>query len=407
MQHELAPSNDLASYLAAYEAPRAATWDKPYWMFKGLGSVLRFQPLLAKLAERSGLAGEADSLEYFLTAPDALKKRPYLLLIGSDRSGNWSESTGAGIEAAVLLFEYGSPVRGTRVLSSADSTGRRNVLAVPECRASAAAFAARRMLQEGAQVVRIAFSETHQGSVRDAVHRAPPTGAAAAAIEEQMGAMPGCSQHGQWTFNEESVKIYLPLLKTVDATLARIGQRTRSNLRYYRRRCEQENGSRFLARVVPSLEDFLAFNADSMYAVDEKLARWRYSTLSMPQCRLCAVRSEDGRWLAMAGLRQHGDTCELDWQMNRAGMNAASLATVLRAYLIEDEIARGSTRLYIEGGTTQPIRLSFEEERVSELIVKRRSLYVSALEHSAGRVFGARNRLAQCLGSSTLHWRAW
>ena len=385
----------------------SATQERPCWVFKGLGSILRFQPLLATLAERSGLHGEADSLEYFLTSRDSLKKRPYLLLIGSNEAKTWNETTGEGLEAAVLLFEYSTRLRGTRVFSTEDSTGRRNVLARPGHRARVAALAARRLMREGAQVVRIAFSETHTGSTKMRLFEAPLQGAAADAIAEEMGAHTGHKERGKWTLNEEQMQIYLPLLPTFDATLARIGQRTRSNLRYYRRRCESEHGSRYLAKISISFEEFLAFNAQCMYAVDEALVRWRYNTLGMRQCRMCGVRAADGRWLSLAGLRENGHYVELDWQMNRAGMNAASLATVLRACLLEDEIARGSTRLYIERGTPQPIRYSFADERVSELIAKRRSIFVSALERSASRVFPAENRLARSLGNRELDWRVW
>ena len=385
--------------------------ERASWVFKGRGSILRFQPLLAKLAERSGLTGEANSLDYFLSTPDAIKKVPYLLLIGNASASTWNENTGAGLEGAVLLFEYRTRLRGTRVLSTADSTGRRNVLATPDSRARIAAFAARKLLQNGAQVVRIAFSETHRGTTARGQYQDhfvfPAAGECASSIAAEF--RHGSSRrHGQWTFSEEEAPLYLPLLEDFDKTRARIGQRTRSNLRYYRRRAEQDLGASFVPKVNISLPEFLRFNAECTYAVPAELATWRYHSLrSLAHSALSGVRDRDGRWLSLVGMRRNGRYVELDWQMNRAHMPTASLATVMRSYLIEHEIRLGNTRLYIEGGTPQPIGFSFLKERVGELIVKKRSLYVAALERSASRVFPAKNRLAQCLGNPSVKWTDW
>ena len=206
---------------------------------------------------------------------------------------------------------------------------------------------------------------------------------------------------------EGEMPLYLPLCPTFDQTLARIGQRTRSNLRYYRRRSELDLGSRFVPEVEIDRDAFLAFNRECTYAVTEELADWRYGTLrKMPNTMLRGMRDRDGRWLSLVGMRGNGRHVEVDWQMNRADLPASSLSTVMRSYLIEHEIGRGTTRLYIEGGTPQPIGRSFLKERVAELTFKRRSPYVWLLQRLASEVFPEKNRLAQILTDPAACWTA-
>ena len=66
---------------------------------------------------------------------------------------------------------------------------------------------------------------------------------------------------------------------TVDAALPAIGQRTRSNLRYYRRRAETRLGCTFLPEIKVLRAEVLTFNRQCMYAVADDVAGWRYDSL--------------------------------------------------------------------------------------------------------------------------------
>jgi hypothetical protein len=127
----------------------------------------------------------------------------------------------------------------------------------------------------------------------------------------------------------------------------------------------------------------------------------------LPNAGLRGIRDREGRWLSLVGLRRQNRFAEIDWQMNRADLPAHSLATVLRSYLIEHEIAQGSTRLYIEGGTPQPIIRSFAKRRIAELTVRRDSWYVRLLERFASVVFPPKNYVGQTLINPDLHWKRW
>ena len=324
-----------------------------------------------------------------------MKKLPCLLLVG----GRGADA----IEGAVLIFEYKTRLGGTRVYAIADATGRRTVIAEPECRARVAAVASRTLIAGGAQVVHISFSETHAGPEGGIGHEVPAIGHARHEVSHEL--VRGRGVETTWMLEEQDLPLYLPLYASFDETLARIGQRTRSNLRYYRRRCELDLGSRFVAEVCISLREFLAFNRECTYAVPDDLAEWRYETLhGLPNTLLRGVCDRNGRWLSLVGMRGNGRYVEIDWQMNRAELPASSLSTVMRAYLIEHEIGRGTTRLYIEGGTPQPIGRSFLKERVAELTVKRRSIFVWLLQRFGGRLFPVKNRLGQILADPTAEW---
>jgi hypothetical protein len=70
--------------------------------------------------------------------------------------------------------------------------------------------------------------------------------------------------------------------------------------------------------------------------------------------------------------------------MNRSGLSAYSLSIVMRSYFMEHEIAHGMTKLYMEGGTAHPMRFSFVSDKVTDLVVVRRSrlgLVVPTLAH--------------------------
>jgi len=377
-----------------------------YELLTGVDAILRVQPTLVSLARRTNHAGEVDSLAYFLSTPDAVRKIPHLLLMGDPRYGTKRPI------AAALLFEYRTPFGGSRVFATSDGSGRRDVLAAPEMRARTAAFAARTLLRRGAHIVHLAFCPNHldcddQRDLNSGALPAPyqPNENIRETVEAELHDRehPGKLE---WALRELEIPAYLPLLPTYDATLARIGKKTRSNLRYYRRRSEQDLGSVFVADPNLSLADFLAFNRECTYAVSEELAIFRYVAAQTQSNHVIrGVRDANGRVLSLVGTRRQNGFVELDWQMNRADLPAYSLATVMRAYLIDHEISLGSTRLYIEGGTPQFIAGSFLRQTVSEITVLRKSHYVNLLRHFAPRVFPPKNYIGQTLRSFDLQWK--
>jgi hypothetical protein len=112
-----------------------------------------------------------------------------------------------------------------------------------------------------------------------------------------------------------------------------------------------------------------------------------------------------GRWLSLLGGRRYLDRSEILWQMNRDGLKEYSLGTVMRCYFLEHEVARGSRRLYAEGGTPHSMSHSFVQENVTDLIVRRNTLAAKAMQLLARRYIPPDNELSRMLLSPTMEWR--
>ena len=125
-----------------------------------------------------------------------------------------------------------------------------------------------------------------------------------------------------------------------------------------------------------------------------------------PTSFLCGIRDRDGRWLSLVRGRRQEGIAEIDWLMNRADLPHYSLATVVRSCLIEHEISLGTRRLYIEGGTSMPIRGSFLRAPFAEVTFRRDSFYAGLLKQAAQRII-PNHFLAATLRSAELTWQPW
>ena len=347
----------------------------------GTKAILGLSELLLRFADRCGQAGAMEDMTYFLSKPGFLKRIPRLMLIAKS-----SELTPDSLLGALLLFEYRVAGRGTGLYTTNDRSGRNTLVTPAPLRLQIAHVATQALLDRGAHVAMITFREEKDE-------------AAPAAID--LPATRAC----RWATRTRDIAEYLPLERSFDATLARIGQRTRSNMRYYRRRAEKELGCRFIPFVEITKADFLVFNRQCMFAVSDPVAAWRYDSLQeLAQPLLMGMCDREGRWLSLLGARRFRAGSELLWQMNRDAMPLYSLSLVMRSYVIEHEIAAGSERFYIEGGTSHPIRHSFTTESLTDLAVMRSSPMAFAARKLARHVIPSDNELARMISATDLVW---
>ncbi len=373
-------------------------------IFRGMDAVLKLQPQLADLAQRFGQWGSADHLAYFMSARGSARKTPYVVLF-RDVSDGPGANGGGGLAAAVVLFEYDLLVR-SRVFSTFDWTGRRNVFAPAGRRAEFAAKAARSLLNNGAQIVHISVCEHFS----DEHHPALPhtTAEHVHADASHSSSRQGGPGQARWTSLTRNVPLYLRIHPTFDATLAEIHKKTRANLRYYRRRSETDLGCRFVSDAHLTLADFVALNQQCAFAVSAEYARSRYELLQRtPGHFLRGVVDKEGRWLSVVGGRKYGRAAEIDWQMNRADLPGYSLSTVMRSYVLEHEGLLGSTALFIEGGTPSPLRQSFIHGAVEDFVTKRTSPRNLSLETLYRRILPEKNYLGRILRNPELKWKKW
>ena len=361
---------------------QAGTQSQPHvQIVSGHQAILAQSDLLSRFAERCDQAGAMEDLTYFLGKPGFLKRLPRLMLIAES-----SELSSETLLGALLLFEYQIAGCRTGLYATNDRSGRNTLVAPAPLRSRIAHFATQTLLERGAHVAMITYREEPAEAVAMPVYLPPRVSS-------------------RWANRTREIAEYLPLEKTFDATLARIGQRTRSNMRYYRRRAEKELGCVFVPFAKITRADFLAFNQECMFAVPDAVAGWRYDALKeLSQPLLMGMRDRNGRWLSLAGGRRFKAGTELLWQMNRDGLPLYSLSLVLRSYFVEHEIAAGSARFYIEGGTSHPIRHSFITERLTDLTAMRPSAVAFAVRKLARHVIPSDNELAKMFSDTGLLW---
>ncbi len=358
-------------------------------VISGTEAVLAMESFLIERGLAFGQAGAMDHLAYFLDWASAVKKTPHLVLLGATR--RQAVASPESLLGALLIFEYRLFGRGTRIFATDDTTGRRTLLAPPEERSRVARLAAGALMRRGAGAVLISFA---QGAKQMTPEHPTPR--------------PTRTSRWRIALRRREVRAYLPLEPSYDATLARMGQKTRTNLRYYRRRAEAQLGAYFVPAVEIGRKEFLVFNRECAYAVEEELAGWRYDAVrSTPGMFVAGVRGGDGRWLSLICARRFHGMVEIDWQMNRSDLPASSLGTVMRAYLIEHESNQGTRRLYFEGGTPHSMRNSFAEEPVCDLLVLRRGAIAPWLRRVGSRVLPKTNFVLEMLSEPGLRWHPW
>jgi hypothetical protein len=353
-------------------------------------AILRMREKLIRLSTRCGQTGAMDYLEYFLTSTENLKKAPYLVLLVTRSDVNVFDLDAEDLIAAVLIYEYKVMGFYSRVFSTSDFNGSRAVIAPMAERARVSSMVCRYLMERGAQIVMLTFAGDGNG----------------ANPEEFVGAVEG-DRKRWWTKQTREVGATIVLEKTLDQTLAAMGKHTRRNLRYYRRKAESELMCTFESDVKSSLSmaRLIELNQASTHPVTNVVLERRYGTMKALDGLFCVgVKTLDGQWISLLGGRRHHGISEIDWQMNRGGLEKFSVGTVIRAYLIEHEIAIGTDRLFFEGGTPHSMRHAFASEKTIDIVVTKRSPFVFALRRSAQLRTLGKNFLMQTLVNPTLRW---
>lgn len=355
-------------------------------------SILRLQPVLNDLSARCGQLGVMDDVGYFLNKPGILRRVPHLLLVSKEPTLDLERLAADDLVGAALLYKYKVLGCGIGTYTTNDRSGRGSLVAPAALRSTLAEIVSRMLMDDGALAVLISFRDG------DAANQEGPN------KNRLSGISAANDKTTRWAWRERETADYLLLEKTFEGTLAKIGQRTRRNIRYYRKRAEAELGCQFVPAVKIDRREFLQFNRDCMYSVSAKIASWRYDSLKNIGTPLfMGMKDKDGRWLSLLGGRRHHAATEILWQMNRNGLSVYSLCLVMRAYFMEHEISHGMTRLYMEGGTAHPMRYSFVNNKVIDLVAMRRSWPALLVRRLAKHLVKRDNELAVMLLDQSLY----
>jgi hypothetical protein len=354
-------------------------------VLQGRKAILEIQQLLESFAQSCGQPAALHWLGYFLAGRGAFWKRPCLVLClqpGADsRSPKLEDLRGVALFYQVNLL--GIP---TRVYSTDDWEGLRTIVAAAPLRHQIAALATEALMQRGAQVVLTTY---------------------AAAPAEDLTAGPLLHQTGiRWAENNRLItKRRLDLAPTYDLTLARFGKRTRTHLRYYRKRLQAETDCEFIpeAQHVLQQNEVVRLGAASRdpLASDECIRRF-HATRDLSGGFLLAARHPDGTLLSTIGGWRQGSTAVMHHQINASGHERHSIGTAMRSFLLESEIARGTRTLIFYHGTNDTIAHACETEIVRDLVVRRTSLYTAVLRRLARLLVSPRHYVeAHYFGGST------
>lgn len=350
---------------------------------RGRDNILRMQPVLSELGSRCNQPGIMDDLDYFLTSPDYTKKNPYLVLLTLRTNVSVFELQVEDLLGAALVYEYKLFGLPTRLFNAADF-GSHAVVAPAPIRSRLCARVCLYLLkQHGAQAIVLTYeTEPGDGPLESFPATAPR------------------SRRFWWATQTRELGATLLLQETADATLAAVGESTR--------KAETELLCTFHAdvRILLTRAQFSELNGASTNPVTNEILERRYTTLKAMEGMFCAgVKMPDGQWISLLGGRRHQGICEVDWQLNHAGLERYSVGTLIRSFLIENEIAIGSNKLHFEGGTPHAMRLSFLNRYATDIIVINRSLFTLLLRKLARRLSPSRNFLMQRLADPKLAWQ--
>ncbi len=353
---------------------------------------MALQPLLIRFSERCGQPGTMQDLAYFLQKPGLLKRVPYLCLVAKRPVESPGELAQEDLLGSLLLLEYRVLKLGTRSFATNDRSGRGSLLAKPQDRLRVASIACEVLLARGANVVMLSFlgHNTLNGPQQEPKFRR---------LSQLRSGM-------MWAMRRRNCPAYLQLCTTLDQTLATLGQKTRSNMRYYRRRAEKELSAMFVPRAEVTANDLIEFNRECMYPISKSTARWRLRVqAALRDPFLMGVKDAGGCWLSIVAGRRFSETSEILWQMNRDGYPMHSLGTVMRSFCMEHELLRGAKRLQVEGGTFHSMHHSFVLEEIVDLVVVR-SRSQRVMRSLVTRFIPPDNSLAEMLKNDKLEWHS-
>ena len=160
-------------------------------------------------------------------------------------------------------------------------------------------------------------------------------------------------------FIGSEVQHKLPLASTYEGMLASLGPRTRRSLAGKRQQLEKSTNIQFVPELDPdqSLEVMLGLEAKSMPQRNGEFYHARYRLLRAKSDFFnMGLRLPDGPWLSLVTGWRRNRVTYVDLQMNDMSYKKESLSAVMRAYLLEHEIAHKQELINFVGGSSLLLR---------------------------------------------------
>jgi hypothetical protein len=286
---------------------------------------------LAEILELRRRCGQEEDLttepEYFMAANTLASRRCSAVLIRRDRE----------LEACVLFYEHTRLGIGIGLFRGGDYIGESLVVGKEQLRATYVHLATQALLKKW---------RIHGVSL---TIKAPTDRCA-----EIMGPAGDFRR-----YRSSEVQHKLPLESTYESMLARLGPRTRRSLAGKRQQLEKSANVRFVPVLAPdkALEVMLELEGKSMPRRIPAFFHARYHLLrANSEFFSMGLQLPEGPWLSLlSGWRRHGVTY-IDLQMNDLHHKKESLSAVMRAFMLENEIARKQQLINFVGGSSLLLR---------------------------------------------------
>jgi hypothetical protein len=287
-----------------------------------------FIPAIHELRQRCGQQDELTTDPRYFIATNTLKdRRVAAVLIRSNQE----------LEACVFFFEHCKFGIGLGIMRGGDYIGE-NLLAGPQALRLHYVDLATQALLRHWRIHGVSLS------VRSPLHE----------CLESMG------PKGKYRiFAARAIPNKLPLENTYSAMLAGMGPRTRRGLAGKRRQMQARAQVSFEPSLEPAqaLEAMLSLQPRSQPHRITQFFHARYRMLvENPEFFCMGMRLPDGAWLSvLSGWRRNRITY-VDFQMNDMLLRKESLSAVMRAFMLEHEIARKQELIDFVGGTSVFLR---------------------------------------------------
>ena len=160
-------------------------------------------------------------------------------------------------------------------------------------------------------------------------------------------------------FSGGHIQRKLPLERTYPAMLASMGPRTRRSLAGKRKQLEAQAHVVFVPSIDPAqaLEAMLSLQPRSLPYRMDAFYHARYHLLSeIPDFFCMGLHLPDGTWLSVLSGWRRNRVTYLDLQMNDLHLKKESLSAVMRAFMLEHEIANQQELVHFAGGTSLLLR---------------------------------------------------
>jgi hypothetical protein len=317
---------------------------------------------LAEILELRRRCGQEEDLttepEYFMAANTLANRRCSAVLISRDRE----------LEACVLFYEHTRLGIGIGLFRGGDYIGESLVVGREPLRATYVHLATLALLRKW---------RIHGVSL---TIKAPTD-----RCTEIMGPAGDFRR-----YRSSEVQHKLPLESTYEGMLARLGPRTRRSLAGKRQQLEKSTSVKFVPLLDPdkALAVMLELEGKSMPQRIPAFFHARYHLLrANSDFFSMGLQLPEGPWLSLiSGWRRHGVTY-IDLQMNDMHHKKESLSAVMRAFMLEHEIAYKQQLINFVGGSSLLLRRYCEPlEPCTDYFIAKRGLRSDFFEMLARHV---------------------